>query len=209
MKLALLLVALLASAAGAEPILRPVDEARKNASFDSFRNELRAAIARRDADAVLAVADSSIKIGFGGDDGIEAFEREWKPRGPSSRLWKELGATLALGGTFDGEGAFVAPYVFSRWPEKVDSFEHLAVTGSGVRVRARPAGRVIGRLSYAIVRRGQNADPSDGSEWTEVRLANGRTGYVASAYLRSPVGYRASFQKKRGSWRLTMFLAGD
>jgi hypothetical protein len=209
MKLALVLLALLVPAgARSEPILRPVDEAHQNLTFDSFRNELRAAIARRDADAVLAVVDSSIKNGFGGDDGIAAFERAWQPRSSTSRLWKELGTTLALGGTFDDQGGFIAPYVFSRWPDSIDAFEHLAVTGSGVRVRARPAGAVTGGLTYAIVRRGENATPDD-SEWTKVRLADGRTGYVASAYLRSPVGYRAFFTRPGGGWRMVMFLAGD
>jgi len=202
-------VALLAPAALAEPTLRPVDEADRNPSFLAFRTSLRETIARKDADALLAVVDSSIKNGFGGDDGIAAFEKQWQPRSRSSRLWDELGSTLALGGTFDSAGNFVAPYVFSRWPESIDAFEHVAITGTGVRVRAKPSptGAVVGRLSYAIVPRART--PADSEEWTAVRRSNGRTGYVATRYARSPVGYRAFFEPRGDTWKMTLFAAGD
>ena len=42
-----------------------------------------------------------------------------------------------------------------------------------------------------------------------VRLWNGRSGFIASAFVRSPVDYRAIFQKAGGQWRLRAFVAGD
>lgn len=195
----------------AEPRLPPVDEASRNPAFLEFRADLRAAIARRDVDFVLAVVDSSIKNGFGGDDGIAAFERQWQPRSPSSLLWRELGSTLSLGGSFDPDGRFIAPYVFSRWPESIDAFRHLAVTSSGVRVRAQPSldGAIVGKLSHAIVPRATRQSLPENSAWTAIRRANGRTGYVANQFLRSPIGYRAFFVPVNGRWKLVMFLAGD
>jgi hypothetical protein len=199
----------LATPLQAQTKLAPVDEAARNPAFLAFRASLREAIARRDEGAVLAVVDSSIKNGFGGDDGIAAFEKQWEPRSPSSRLWAELGSTLALGGTFDGEGNFVAPYVYSRWPEAIDAFGHVAITGSGVRVREKPSleGAIVGRLSYAIMPRGRKAAAS--GAWNAVRRSNGSTGYVASQYVRSPVGYRAFFAPVAGGWKLMTFVAGD
>ena len=208
---ALTLAPFAAMAAPKSPTLEPVDEGPRNPSFAAFRDSLRAALARHDASAVLAVVDSNIKIGFGGDDGIAAFERQWHPRSMDSPLWRELGATLALGGTFDGSGSFVAPYVYSRWPEAIDAFGYVAISGTGVRVRARPSldGPIIARLSYAIVPVAAGKLRSEDAEWTRVQYAPGRSGYVASRYARSPVGYRAFFTRGAAGWRMVMFLAGD
>jgi hypothetical protein len=36
-----------------------------------------------------------------------------------------------------------------------------------------------------------------------------RRGYVAAAYLRSPIDYRAGLVRESGQWRLALFVAGD
>lgn len=46
-------------------------------------------------------------------------------------------------------------------------------------------------------------------EWTSVLLRDGRVGYVASRYLRSPIEHRAIFERKNGRWWLTAFVSGD
>ncbi|MEP7028921.1 MAG: SH3 domain-containing protein [Candidatus Eisenbacteria bacterium] len=202
-------VVLFAGPAVAQPALRPVDEASKHPAFAAFRDSLCAAIERHDVDAVLAAADSNIKLGFGGDDGIAVFEKQL--RAPDTGVWRELAGTLALGGTFEAERRFVAPYVFSLWPDSLDAFEHVAITGSGVRVRARPSlrGEVLGARSYAIVSLAPGRGRPAMRGWTAVLRPGGGTGYVASRYVRSPVGYRAFFVPDGGSWKMTMFLAGD
>jgi len=208
---AILALLLAVAPACAAPTLKPVDEGPRNPSFAAFRDSLRAALVRHDADAVLAVVDSNIKTGFGGDDGVAAFERQWHPRSMDSPLWRDLGATLALGGTFDAAGSFVAPYVYSKWPEAIDAFGHVAIAGSGVRVRAEPSldAKVIGRLSYAIVPVAAGKLRAEDAEWTRVQFSPGRSGYVAARYARSPVGYRAFFTRGAAGWRMVMFLAGD
>jgi hypothetical protein len=99
-----------------------------------FRTNLQAAVERHDRAAVLAVVDPKIRNGFGGDEGIEEFKDWWHIDDPNSKLWNELGIVLKLGGSFDSNGEFNAPYTFSRWPDDVDSFENVAVIGSNVRV---------------------------------------------------------------------------
>jgi hypothetical protein len=42
-----------------------------------------------------------------------------------------------------------------------------------------------------------------------VTLADGRSGYIHSRFVRSPVDYRAYFARKDGRWRMVMLLAGD
>jgi hypothetical protein len=207
----------LAGPAGAQvATLRPVDEAARHAEFFSFRAQLLSAIARRDTGAVLAVVDPGIRISFGEEGGSADFRRQWKldeNGGHDSQLWAELGAALAFGGSFEGGDRFVAPYVFSRWPSAFDAFEHVAIVGGRVRVRAegRADAAVIGRLDFAIVPRARvtGHGPADGPGWTPIRLRDGRTGYIASSLVRSPVDWRALFRRDASGWRLEAFVAGD
>jgi len=203
-------VVMLAVVAAAPAIRRldPVDEARQQPDFLAFRTELQQTVAKRDVEALLRIVHPQIKNGFGGDDGIAAFRRLWRLDEGNSELWAELGAVLSLGGTFQGPETFVAPYVFSRWPDDLDSFDHVAVVGSGVRVRSGPSTdtRPLESLTFAILRRG---DGGDEQPWTPVVLADGRKGFVASRYVRSPVGYRAYFSRAGGRWQMTLLVAGD
>jgi hypothetical protein len=187
--------------------LIPVDDGARDPAFAAYRGELRRIVAKRDVEALLAAIDGDIMISFGDDGGREAFRRQWRLGESDSEIWSELDEVLRLGAASEGEGAFSAPYVYSRWPSELEPFEYVAVVGAGVRLRRRPSVRapVIASVSYAIVNVLGNLD----DPWTEVRLADGRSGFMASRYLRSPIDYRAWFARKNGQWRMTIFLAGD
>ena len=191
--------------------LLPVDEASRQPDFFSFRAQLQTSLARHNADAVMAILDPNIKLSFGGDDGIENFRRMWRPTYSDSELWAELGAVLALGGTFSSESSFTAPYVFSKWPDRFDGFEHVALIAANVRIRSAPQAdaSTVASLSFAIlpVARANGIVEADG--WTAVQLDGKQTGYVASHFVRSPISYRAMFNKTNGRWLMTLFLAGD
>ena len=47
------------------------------------------------------------------------------------------------------------------------------------------------------------------SAWKRVQLADGRTGYMASRYVRSPIEHRALFEFENGRWWLMAYVAGD
>jgi hypothetical protein len=194
--------------------LLPVDEAARDPELFAFRAQLQAAVARHDVAAVLDVVDPQIKNNFGGDGGVQEFREHWKLAGADSPLWAELGLVLALGGTFQDKDNFVAPYVFHRWPEEIDSFEHVAAIGSNVRVRSKPslASKVLAKLSFDIVRlasENQKLTPKQADLWKAVQLRDGRVGYVSARYVRSPIDYRAFLSRKGGCWRLTTLVAGD
>jgi hypothetical protein len=193
--------------AAPRPLL-PVDQAATRPDFFSFRARLQQAIANRDAPAVLGIVDRHIKNSFGDDNGIDAFREMWKPHQPDSELWNELGTVLSLGGRFPSAETFVAPYVFSEWPDDVDAFEHVAVIGTDVRVRAAAdsAGPVLGSVSYAILPVPRIDAPAEG--WRPVTF-EGRTGYVSAAFTRYAIDYRAIFSSASGQWRLVTFVAGD
>ena len=116
---------------------------------------------------------------------------------------------LALGGTFDREGHFIAPYVFSRWPEKVDSFENVAIIGANVRVRETPKHDSPSIGSLTFVTSPVLAEQKGHEGWTAIRLPKGKAGYVLSQYARSPIDFRAIFERIDNRWRLTSFVEGD
>ena len=198
--------------ASAPPLqLLPIDEASQRPDFFSFRAHLQAAVARHDVDAVLAIVHPTIKNSFGGDDGLEGFRRLWRPAESDSTLWTELGMVLALGGTFDAEDSFTAPYVFSKWPNQIDSFEHVVLIASDVRIREAPRAdaATLTSLSFAILPVPRQPGLAEEEGWTPVEIDGGKVGYVSSRLARSPIDYRARFSKIAGRWQLVFFLAGD
>ncbi len=197
-----------------EAKLYPVDEAARVPSFFVFRARLFEAIRQRDNAFAISVLSPNIKNSFGGNDGIAEFKRGWKPERPDSKLWKTMMGVLALGGSFDGDDRFTAPYTFSKFPDDFDAFEYGVIVGENVRVRKepKPDSQVIGTLSFDIVKVSDWMPKQSGGnkqEWISVTLADDVKGYVAKEFIRSPIDYRAIFEKKDGKWQLVAFLAGD
>jgi hypothetical protein len=183
--------------------------------FFSFRAQLLVTIARRDTSALLTIVAPDVRNTFGDDNGAAAFRRHWRLGAQESELWGELAAVLGLGGSFENDSTFVAPYVFSRWPRDHDGFDYLAVVGADVRVRSEPnlTAPILGHLAFELVERARTGPrPLSAAEeraWEAVRFGTGRVGYVAKRHLRSPVGYRAIFVRRGRQWMLTTLIAGD
>lgn len=121
---------------------------------------------------------------------------------------------LALGGSFSGDATFMAPYTYSKFPDEFDAFEHGAIVGENVRVRKEPKldSQIIGTLSFDIVKVTDWTPKQDGGNkqaWVSVSLTGDAKGFIAKDYIRSPVDYRAIFEKKDGKWQLTAFVSGD
>jgi hypothetical protein len=190
----------------------PVDEAARDPEFFVFRARLQAAVASRDTTEILRVLAPDILSSFGGDGGPEEFRRTWRLAQPNhSQLWAALGVVLALGGRFQGDTAFYAPYTFDGTPG--DGFETLAVLGRNVLVRVMPTATsaVIDTLSFEAVTRWRegHSDSAAPAGWEPVRTSKAKTGWVLGHYLRSPIDYRAGFVRRQGQWWLGAFVAGD
>lgn len=195
--------------------LYPVDEAAKDPSFFTFRAQLIQAVQRRDAIYLLSILSPKISNSFGGSGGVAEFKEMWKPERSQSEVWIELATVLSLGGAFDKDGSFLAPYLYAKWPEdEGDVFGVGVIVGENVRVRAAPqiTASVIRNLSFDIVEvpdwktskaRGEKRN------WISIKLSDGQTGYVAQEFIRSPSDYRAVFEKQDGRWVMTAFIAGD
>ena len=207
-------------AAGQERYLRPLDEANIDPGFVAFRDKVIAAAERKDAKFIYSIVDPAILNGFGDRNGITWFKRDWKLERANSQFWAKFLAVVRNGGSFQGDGdkkrdMFVAPYVYANWPEDLDSFEYCAIFGSDVNLRKTPGtdGEVIGKLSHNLVKIEPETLPKSGRSeypgWKNVRTLGGLEGFVKEEYVRSSVDYRADFEKKRGQWVMTFFLAGD
>lgn len=207
-KVALLALLVAALPSQAATTLQPVDTAAKDPSFLKFRTQLMNTLAKKDAKGLIAVLDKHIKVSFGGEAGVEDFKKAWGLNKPAtSPVWSELGQALKMGGSFDQHKSFIAPYVASAWPENLDPFEYSAVIAKNVNIRAKPdmKGAVIKTVSYEVL----PIEYSQNMQWTTIKLSNGKKGYIATQYMRSPIDYRAYFDKVNGAWKLTAFVAGD
>lgn len=214
--LLLFLLAPIALASEIDERVRPFDDGPTNASFLKFRNELKSIIERKDAAALMKIVALDIKNGFGGEDGIAKFRKGWKPEDPGSPLWRALTLVVDNGGNFDSKTQFSAPYAFSAFPSDVDGFTTVVVTAEGAVMRAKPQGdaavvRTLDHDILTVVSTGPRKLQHEATEadWLEVKDAKGKQGFVRQLDVRSPIDYRAYFEKKRGKWLLTSFVAGD
>ncbi|MEQ9673450.1 MAG: hypothetical protein RLO10_03215, partial [Roseovarius indicus] len=139
----LLLMALPVTLSAQELTLPPVDEAEEDESFLAYRDRLIAAVVARDIEAIVAMSAEDIRLSFGGASGHAAL-REYLTVDPKTfpegqrheapalrqRNWADLETVLRMGGVFDSDGRFVAPYTWSfQTPDDMDPFEVMFVTG--------------------------------------------------------------------------------
>jgi hypothetical protein len=222
-KVLLLLIAVAIAAvtisAQEESYLKPVDEASQDPSFLAFRTKLIAAVDRKDAAYVYSIVDPKIRNGFGDRDTIAWFKRDWKLENKNSKFWKTFGTVIKNGGAFWSDGtnknSFVAPYSYSNWPDGLDAFDHSVIFGTDVNLPEEPTttGKVVAKLSYNLIQVEHETLPKSGRSeypgWKKVKTLGGLEGFVKEEFIRSSVDYRAGFEKKRGKWMMTFFLAGD
>ena len=196
------------------PKLLPRDEA--NASFREFRSRLLDALSRKDTAFLYGILAPGIKTSFGGDGGIDGFKRQWRMDDPETPVWTALSRLLSMGGEQSTDTNFVAPYVYAFWPDSLDAFEHIAVIGSAARLHQQPLAdaRVVGAVDHSILRvrewRGLSAAgvPADTIS-ANVQLPSGASGWIRSADVYSPVGWRAMFVRHGDRWSMVLFVAGD
>lgn len=198
----------------------PPNDMAKDKSLVAFVNQLKTAVKKKDKAFLLSVLDKDIRNGFGGNDGIEEFKKQWNWSKDTLTVWHRLQQVLNIGGGFmEGEPGiprmYAFPYVFNLDPGDADIFSVGVITGKNVNFREKPdlKGKVITQLTYDVVEfsgetRGKNAvgDP----EWYQVETANHKKGWVFWQYVYSPVNYRLLLTKNsQGKWKITAFLAGD
>ena len=103
--------------------------------------------------------------------------------------------------------ALVSPSLIAQFPDDLDAYETLvALPGTQLRAKPDDAAASVAVLDWDVL---TVVDPVDLAPWSGVRLADGRKGFVRGDQVRSPIDYRAIFEKRGGKWLLTAFVAGD
>jgi hypothetical protein len=196
------------------PRLEPRDEA--NASFRAFRERLLAALARRDTAFLHGIVAPEIRTNFGADGGIEDFKSMWKTADASSEVWATLDRLLRMGGKHSSDSMFYAPYVYAFWPDSIDAFSHVAVTGANVAVRSDRQSRspVLGTASHSIFKAAEwTGIPGDviasDTSWVRVELPDKRSGWLSVGDVYSPVSWRTAFARRGDQWVMILLVAGD
>ena len=186
----------------------PRDECAKLPGFSAFRDAVFAATAKRDGEALVALADPDVNLDFGGGAGRDELRKRLAD--PKGALWGEIAALATLGCAADGTVATL-PAIFSRVPDDVEPVRTMLVTGSDVPLRRKPspAAPEVRKLDWALVTlKGDGFDPA--AKYAEVTATDGSTGFVATAKLRSLLDYRLIADKADGgTYRITALIAGD
>jgi hypothetical protein len=184
----------------------PVDTCARRPGAAAFRAALTRAVRGRDVAGFVALTTSDVRLDFG--DGAGQVELRRRLSGADGRkLWPELDRILPLGCAVQA-GNLVMPAVFAHDFGDADPFDLMVVTGSEVPLRAAPSptARALRLLSWTTV----TPLSSDDFEKSYRRVRSGTvTGYVDTAKLRSPLGYRLVASRRRGEWKIDAFVAGD
>lgn len=193
-----------------EAVVKPQNDVKEGSSFAKFLEEYRKALTNKDEAYVKAHTHPNVKISFGGHSGWDDLVSYWKLDEGSDGFYKMMKTTLTYGAvdTSGGLGnAYTVPYYFQNFPSDYDAFTYSVCVGEGVNLRSRPTteSEVIGTASYSVLK--VLAPEKDG--WIKVMMPSGDRAYIHADYLKSPIGYRATFTKVDNTWLLDFFVKGD
>lgn len=210
---AVMMAVLAAQAAFAqERRLEPVDEAARDSSWVSFRNQLLNAVDARDRNYVMSILASDVRPGLEAPRGPAEFRKRWEIDDEKSALWRVLRSALFLGAAYvqreNGGRELCAPYVLAKWPKDLDPFAHGVVIAREVLVKGEPSSNsaTVQVLAYDIVPVAdwEVADKAADvrQRWVKIKVKSGE-GYVPEEQIRSPIEHAACFVKSEGRWRMT------
>jgi hypothetical protein len=172
----------------------------------AFRQRLAAAVEARDADALIALAADDIKLDFGGGEGTAELRARLADEG--RELWNELDALMALGCSANEQGGITIPWYFDQDLGEADPYAAMLVIGEDVPVLTapRPTAERLDAISWDLV---EAASFNPELPFQEIKMAGGRTGFIATDKLRSLIDYRLMASNRNGRWWITAFVAGD
>jgi hypothetical protein len=190
-----------------------LDDAKPGSDFYRFRERLRQAIRRRDANFIRQHSSPNIRLSFGDE---KATWDKYKIDNPNAQIWQELARTFNSG-CYRSEGQIVVwdcPYIAEFLGQHEFDTDYVGIISDQIPFYAKPndKGSRITRLSSQIVKLDQNSRSlifGDSTRWVGIILTNGKHGYVTSQYVYSHIGYRASIGGSGNNWGIGVFIAGD
>lgn len=189
-------------AAGRRRRLAPVDESKQDASFAQFLTILLAVANSRDGAGLQRLCAPDVITGIDSPPGPGELVKKMQAGG-----WAQLQTILGLGAARYDEG-FAMPYVFAKFPEDMEAFEHVVTVRAGAVLRSsgRADAPVVCPLDYDILKV-EDARPVKG--WIQAARLDGPKGWVANGDIRSVGAERIIFGKQKGAWKITAWAAGD
>jgi len=188
----------------------PVDQASSDKSLREFRNNLLAALARKDVHAISGMLAPNVGYAAGGGAGLQAFADNWNIKDKNSIFWKDLPDCLKHGGYFDKneEGrVFHAPYYRFYFDDETANDEDLRAVVKEKDVpmyaKADRTSKIVRTCGYDLLDVTQ--DNPDGP-WTSVRTLNHNVkGWIESKYLRFASDNFVELKKLHGTWRIVFY----
>lgn len=193
----------------------------------AFLDQVNAAVAARDVDAFVNLADVHVRLGFGGEDGAANLREslEAPDNGQDGSMWDEIAELMAMGCAVSETGestTITLPWYFAQ-DTGGDPFETMIVTGEDIAVREAADGtsRQVATVSWDAVQLVPEEETAgivfggpDETGWRRVQLMSGPgadpvTGYMRAETLRSVVDYRLLAHNGDGRWKISALLAGD
>ncbi len=214
--LSLLLTPIFASLLGTAVFAKqipPVDDAKQDPSLLSFRQQLTAAVKKRDDRYIKEILAPNVKFGLGAAEGKYEFLRNYQFLKKDAAFWKQFESAITHGGTLskasEGKAAeFNAPY--ARFDQLTDSQSQSAnewglVADKNVALRDRPddSAAKVTVLNYDLVQVPSSKPIVE--DWMKVIVQGGKTGFVHRPNLILRSDPYATFQQDHGHWRLTWF----
>jgi hypothetical protein len=189
-------------AAGKRRQLAPGDESKQDPSFAQFLTTLRAVTNGKDAAGLQRLCVADVITGIDSPSGPAELVKKMQAGG-----WVNLQTVLNLGAARYEKG-FAMPYLFAKFPEDLEAFEHLVTIRAGAVLRSagRADAAVVCPLDYDILKV-DDARPVKG--WSQAARLDGPKGWVAEADVRSTGAERMIFGKQNGAWKITAWAAGD
>jgi hypothetical protein len=135
------------------------------------------------------------------------------------------------GGFTKDRRGFIAPYpnaYESRVPKcetkprpksrvcAIDPYSRAYIIGRDIPIYAAQSSqsKIVAKLTYRLVELDKHVikrlpDGRRVRQWSRVKLADGRSGWIRPIQYYAATGYRLRAAKRRGRWQITHFLAGD
>ena len=194
--------------------LYPVDDTGRDPAFRSYVKKLQSAVERRNTEDLRKLVDEDVVVGPTDDDkGWAKFVEKWRPDDPAkSPVWEALLDLLSLGFIREHPSLFLSPYVVWRFPRDRDPAIHFVVIRDEAPLREAPSVRAsfVATLTFDVIQRLGQPEGGDGLEkWVHVRTLDGKTGYLNTRDVMSPLMPRAQFGLRNGKWVLMALESGD
>jgi hypothetical protein len=182
--------------------LAPGDEAASDPSFSRVLAVLRRVVEKRDEAGFRALCAPDVITGVDMTPGPGELLKKMRAGG-----WAELETALRMGAARYEKG-FALPYLFGKFPDDLDSYEHVVTIRAGAVLRAEAAdgAKVVCPLDFDIL---QVKEFKPGAKWMGAARLDGPKGWVAAADVRSLGAPRIFFEKRQGIWKITAWAGGS